>query len=74
MRLKSNPSSTGQEKFVKVLNTEDFYLPFEVKVQAKNEYGKGPNSSISIVYSSEGSKYHMTHHMTHHMIKGPTVR
>ncbi|XP_033733167.1 contactin-like [Pecten maximus] len=32
----------------------NYYLPYEVIVGAFNEFGFGPNSSVSIVYSAEG--------------------
>ncbi|KAK6970962.1 contactin, partial [Biomphalaria glabrata] len=35
------------------VGVEFYYTPYEVKVQAVNEIGKGPNSSIAIVYSAE---------------------
>ncbi|XP_062597983.1 contactin-like [Saccostrea cucullata] len=37
------------------LNDENlFYLPYEVKVGVFNLYGDGPNSTTTVVYSSEG--------------------
>lgn len=33
-----------------------FYLPYEVKIGVFNKYGRGPNSTSTVVYSSEGSK------------------
>ena len=38
------------------IGLKNYYLPYEVKVGAYNSYGDGPNSTISIVYSAEGSK------------------
>ncbi|BFZ06512.1 hypothetical protein BsWGS_09551 [Bradybaena similaris] len=36
-----------------------YYTPYEVKVQAMNELGKGPNSSIAIIYSAEDMPYNV---------------
>lgn len=33
-----------------------YYLPFDVMVGVGNAFGRGPNSSIETIYSSEGSK------------------
>lgn len=41
---------------VELVGIDNYYLPYEVKVQGYNQYGRGPNAS-AIVYSSEGSKY-----------------
>lgn len=35
----------------------NFYLEYEVKVQAFNNLGMGPNSTTHTIYSAEGSKY-----------------
>lgn len=35
----------------------NYYIEYEVKVQAFNFLGPGPNSTISNVYSAEGSEY-----------------
>ncbi|KAK6970966.1 contactin-3 [Biomphalaria glabrata] len=32
---------------------DNYYLPYEVMVQAVNEKGRGPNSTVAIVYSAE---------------------
>ncbi|KAK3105596.1 hypothetical protein FSP39_001377 [Pinctada imbricata] len=36
------------------IGLRNFYLPYEVKVGVYNDYGDGPNSTVSIVYSAEG--------------------
>ncbi|CAG5132278.1 unnamed protein product, partial [Candidula unifasciata] len=36
-----------------IVGPDLYYTPYEVKVQAENELGKGPNSSIAVVYSAE---------------------
>lgn len=41
---------------VNLNNDKLFYLPYEVKIGVFNKYGKGPNSTSTVVYSSEGSK------------------
>ncbi|XP_059177201.1 contactin-like [Physella acuta] len=48
--------STGEiiaHTIEQLVGSENYYLPYEVKVQAVNDMGKGPNSSIEIVYSAE---------------------
>lgn len=35
---------------------DNYYLPYEVMVQAVNEKGRGPNSTVAIVYSAEDGK------------------
>lgn len=44
------------EQYVTLVGIDNYYLQYEVKVQAFNDYGRGPNSSASLVYSAEGSK------------------
>lgn len=39
---------------VNLNNDKLFYLPYEVKIGVFNKYGKGPNSTSTVVYSSEG--------------------
>ncbi|GFR92805.1 neuronal cell adhesion molecule [Elysia marginata] len=36
-----------------VVGADNYYLPYDVQVQANNEKGVGPNSSIALVYSAE---------------------
>ncbi|XP_059177200.1 contactin-like [Physella acuta] len=36
-----------------VVGVEFYYTPYEVKVQAVNDKGRGPNSTVAIVYSAE---------------------
>ena len=40
-----------------------FYMPYEVKVGVFNVHGAGPNSSSTVVYSSEGSEWFRKHRM-----------
>ena len=40
------------------IGTDNYYLQYEVKVGAFNDHGDGPNSTVSLIYSAEGSKYH----------------
>ncbi|KAJ8307559.1 hypothetical protein KUTeg_015643 [Tegillarca granosa] len=42
------------EEYVTLVGIDNFYLQYEVKVQAFNDFGRGPNSSVSLVYSAEG--------------------
>ncbi len=48
-----------QTQFVKVVgsNKVNYYKQYEFKVQATNNYGSGPNSSVAFVFSAEGSKF-----------------
>ncbi|XP_064610241.1 contactin-like isoform X2 [Liolophura sinensis] len=41
-------------KYVTHVGLDNFYLEYELKVQARNEYGSGPNSSVEIIFSAEG--------------------
>ncbi|XP_060078104.1 contactin-like [Ylistrum balloti] len=43
-----------KEKYVMLVGENNFYLQYEVKIQAFNNYGRGPNSSVVLVYSAEG--------------------
>lgn len=45
------PADVG--KYVQTVGQELYYTQYEVKVQAVNSFGKGPNSTIAIVYSAE---------------------
>ena len=47
--------SSEEDKHVVLVGNENYYLLYEVKVQALNAMGQGPNSSIVDVYSAEGS-------------------
>ncbi|KAJ8307352.1 hypothetical protein KUTeg_015436 [Tegillarca granosa] len=42
------------EKFVEMVGENNFYLEYEVKIQAWNRLGPGVNSSTVLVYSAEG--------------------
>lgn len=44
-------------KYVTYVGLDNFYLEYELKVQARNEHGSGPNSSVEIIFSAEGSKF-----------------
>ena len=45
-----------EEKYTHVVGPEFYYLQYEVKVGTFNDHGGGPNSSVVVVYSAEGSK------------------
>ncbi|OWF39873.1 Contactin [Mizuhopecten yessoensis] len=51
--VKETLNSPDVGKHVQTIGQEYYYSPYEVKVQAHNEFGKGPNSSIALVYSAE---------------------
>lgn len=40
-----------------VVGDTDTYVPYEIKIQAVNDFGAGPESNIVIGYSGEDSKY-----------------
>lgn len=40
-----------------VVTDTDTYVPYELKIQAVNDFGLGPESNIVIGYSGEDSKY-----------------
>ncbi|XP_033733379.1 contactin-like [Pecten maximus] len=40
-------------KYVHTVGQEFYYTQYEVKVQAINNFGRGPNSTIAVVYSAE---------------------
>ncbi|OWF40587.1 contactin-like [Mizuhopecten yessoensis] len=42
------------EEYVMLVGENNFYLQYEVKIQAFNDYGRGPNSSVVLVFSAEG--------------------
>lgn len=39
-----------------VVSDTDTYVPYEIKIQAVNDFGPGPESSIVIGHSGEDSK------------------
>ncbi|GFN94656.1 contactin [Plakobranchus ocellatus] len=45
--------TTENPYFYAYVGEENYYLRYDVMVQAKNEKGYGPNSSVAIVYSAE---------------------
>lgn len=50
-----NNVTTVGTKYV-VHNTET-YVPYQIKIQAENEFGSGPESNVVIGYSGEDSKH-----------------
>lgn len=46
-------------KFTALVGVENYYLPYEVIVQAFNDIGFGPNSTVEVIYSAMGSMYHL---------------
>lgn len=51
-----NSGSTPLSSYV-VHNT-DTYVPYEIRIQASNEFGPGPESNVVIGYSGEDSEYY----------------
>lgn len=49
----SNVTTLGSKHVVH--NTET-YVPYEIKIQARNEFGSGPESNVITGYSGEDSK------------------
>lgn len=39
-----------------VVHNTEIYVPYELKIQARNEFGAGPESNLVIGYSGEDSK------------------
>lgn len=54
MKDKWNNVTTLGSKHI-VHNTET-YVPYEIKIQARNEFGPGPESNVVTGYSGEDSK------------------
>lgn len=50
----SNVTTAGSKHVVE--NTET-YVPYEIKIQARNDFGSGPESNVVIGYSGEDSKW-----------------
>ncbi|KAL4221440.1 Immunoglobulin like [Mactra antiquata] len=46
-------SNVGE--FTAIVGVENYYLPYEVRIQAFNDIGPGPNSTMEIVYSANAS-------------------
>ena len=42
--------------FTATIGLDNFYSQYEVKVGAYNIHGDGPNSTVTVIYSAEGSK------------------
>lgn len=40
-----------------VVHPTDTYVPYEIKIQARNDFGSGPESNVIIRYSGEDSEY-----------------
>ncbi|XP_046576774.1 contactin-like [Haliotis rubra] len=51
--IKAKVPGTKTENVTVVGSRTNFYRQYEVKVQAVNDFGPGPNSSISVVFSAE---------------------
>ncbi|XP_033733022.1 contactin-like [Pecten maximus] len=47
-------SNVNTTRYTHQVGDTNFYMKYEVKVQAFNDYGKGPNSTEVIIYSAEG--------------------
>lgn len=40
-----------------VVHSTETYVPYEIKIQAENEFGLGPVSNVVVGYSGEDSKH-----------------
>lgn len=49
--MKKVPENVNQ--LVTLVGKQDYYSEYEVKVQAQNRLGSGPNSTIAVIYSAE---------------------
>lgn len=54
--LQSSPGKGRKSSFVTTLTSNDYYLQYEIKIGVRNRIGYGPNSTIAVIYSAEGSK------------------
>ncbi|VDI31183.1 contactin 1 [Mytilus galloprovincialis] len=54
VQSKQDDLSKGQLYYVQLVGKDNFYLPYEVMIQARNAYGNGQNSTTRIIYSAEG--------------------
>ncbi|XP_061177623.1 contactin-like [Saccostrea echinata] len=53
--VRSNRSDGIYATYTVALSSDElYYLPYDVKVGVGNAFGRGPNSSIATIYSSEG--------------------
>ena len=43
--------------YTKTIGPDNFYLQYDVKIGTYNDHGDGPNSTASIIWSAEGSKF-----------------
>ena len=50
--------------FTANVGLDNYYLQYEVKVGAYNVHGDGPNSTVAVIFSAEGSKYSLSLKMT----------
>ncbi|CAI9724527.1 contactincontactin-like [Octopus vulgaris] len=54
LRWKKHVIHKDADELFLLVGAENFYIKYEVKVQAFNLYGDGPNSTVVEVYSAEG--------------------
>ena len=47
--------------FTANVGLDNYYLQYEVKVGAYNVHGDGPNSTVAVIFSAEGSKYSLSY-------------
>lgn len=52
-----NVDRDGMLAFHQLVGTEMYYTPYDVMVQAINNVGPGPNSSVEVVYSAEDCEF-----------------
>ena len=43
--------------YTHLVGVDFYYLEYEVKVGTYNKHGDGPNSTVEVIYSAEGSTY-----------------
>lgn len=43
--------------FRHVVENTETYVPYEIKIQARNDFGTGPVSNVVVGYSGEDSKW-----------------
>lgn len=50
----SNVTTAG---FKHVVENTETYVPYEIKIQARNDFGAGPESNVVVGFSGEDSKW-----------------
>lgn len=57
MATEENWSHVTTAGFRHVVENTETYVPYEIKIQARNDFGTGPVSNVVVGYSGEDSKW-----------------